>query len=417
MFNKSITQNKNFIKLWTSQALTTTSLNIVNYALLLQLFNKTNSTLAASFLWLAYSLPVLLVGPFAATVVDLINRKKLLMITTLLQSGIVLLFLPVTDKFFLLYAVMFLYSFSSQFYLPSESATLPSIVGKEQLPEANGMFLLTKEMGLLIGYGSAGFLSKFLGIHPTFVLCSVLLFIAFISVTRLPNYKSERKINLEQDLSHFFEKVADGYKFIKNNKHVLYPILLIAGGEIGLVIIGVNIPALAKEILNIPVEDAALYIILPGILGAVIAVTAIPKILKRGLRKLRMIRTALFILTCCLFVIGTALVTIPYSLRFIVLPIICFITGIGYIGVQVPAQTFLQETTPQDFMGRIWGNLWFLTTLATIVPMIFSASITEFLGANTLFILLAIGVGFVYLFTTKKEPLQIPSPDATQKEG
>lgn len=416
MINKPILHNKNFLKLWISQAFTSIGLNIVNYALLLQLFNRTNSTLAASFLWLAYSLPVLLIGPFAATVVDLINRKKLLMITTLLQSLIILLFLPVTDKFFLLYAVMFLYSFSCQFYLPSESATLPSIVEKEQLAEANGMFLLTKEAGLLIGYGSAGFLSKFFGVHPTLIICSILLFIAFISVSTLPNAKSERKIDLEQDLSHFFGKVIEGYTYIKTHTHILYPLLLVAGGEIVLVIVGVNVPALAKEILNIAIEDAALYIVIPGLVGAVLAVTVISKLLKRGMRKIRIIRAALISIAVCFLIIGTVLVQIPLSMRFIVLPIVCFFAGIGYISVEVPSQTFMQETTPQEFMGRIWGNLWFLMTLATIIPMIFSASITEFLGANTLFILLAIGVFFVYLFTTKKDLLRIPNTEPQKEE-
>ena len=415
MINKPILHNKNFLKLWISQACTTTGLNIVNYALLLQLFNKTNSTLAASFLWLAYSLPIILIGPFASTVVDIINRKKLLMITTLLQSLIILLFLPVTNKFFLLYAVMFLYSFSSQFYLPSESATLPNIVPKEQLAEANGMFLLTKEIGLLIGYGSAGFLSLFFGVHPTLILCSLLLFIAFISVTTLPNFKTERKVDLEQDLSHFFGKVVEGYMYIKNHRHTLYPILLIAGGEIALVIVGVNIPALAKEILRIRIEDAALYIVIPGLVGAVATVALVSNLLKRGVRKINIIRTSLMVIALCFFAIGAVMIELPLSVRFIVLPIICFFAGMGYIGVEVPSQTFMQESTPQEFMGRIWGNLWFLMTLATIIPMIFSASITEFLGANTLFIILAIGVFFVYLFTSKKDILRLPDSEQSKK--
>jgi MFS family permease len=310
---------------------------------------------------------------------------------------------------------MFLYSFSSQFYLPSESATLPNIIPKEQLAEANGMFLLTKEIGLLIGYGSAGFLSLFFGVHPTLILCSLLLFIAFISVTTLPNFKTERKVDLEQDLSHFFGKVVEGYMYIKNHRHTLYPILLIAGGEIALVIVGVNIPALAKEILRIRIEDAALYIVIPGLGGAVATVALVSNLLKRGVRKINIIRTSLMVITLCFFAIGAVVIELPLSTRFIVLPIICFFAGMGYIGVEVPSQTFMQESTPQEFMGRIWGNLWFLMTLATIIPMIFSASITEFLGANTLFIILAIGVFFVYLFTSKKDILRLPDSEQSKK--
>ena len=397
-----VLRNKQFIKLWLSQLLTITGLNIVNFVLLLQLFNKTNSTLAASFLWIAYSIPILLVGPFASTVADIVNRKKLLVITTLLQSLTILLFLFTGDRYFLLYTILFVYSLISQFYLPSESATLPALVTKEELPEANGLFLLTKQAGMLIGFGSAGFLSKFLGFHPTLILCSILLAIACISVASLPKMSHQRRLDIETDLTQFFSKVLDGYRYIKNNKQILYPILLVAGGEIIMYIIAINIPALVKELLNIAVEDAALYIIIPALVGAMLGVYIFPKILRKQIRKILIIRTAILGLALCFLAIGVFLPLVSIEIRPFLLPIICFMTGISFVGVQIPSQTLMQEVTPPDMMGRLWGNLWFLMTIATIIPMFLSASITEVLGAHTFFALLGGIISMVYLMTLSK---------------
>jgi len=396
-----VLHNKQFVKLWTSQIGTVLGINIVNYVLLLQLYRATNSTLAASFLWIAFSLPVLFVGPFASTIVDLVNRKKLLTITTLLQCLTILLFLLPGQRYFLLYVIMFIYSLFSQFYGPSESATLPILVKKEDLPEATGIFLFTGQVGRLLGFGVAGFLAKFIGFHPTLIFCSALLGIAFISVLSLPNIIYKKSVNVEQDLSSFFGKVLEGYQYIKNNRYVLYPLLLSSGSEITMLIIAITIPAIAKEIVQIQPEDAALYVIIPAMFGAIIGINAFSRLLKRGMRKISLIQKSLLGLVSAFLIIGLVLEHIPLTYRLILLPIVSLIAGMSFIGIQVPSQTYLQETTPKDMLGRLWGNLWFMMTLITIIPMFLSASLTEVLGVHTLFIILAAGITCVYFYIQK----------------
>ena len=153
--------NGNFLKLWVSQAFSLISISIVNYLLLLKLFQQTNSTLAVSFILIAYSLPALLIGPFAATLVDLSDRKIMLAVTNLLQAATILLLIPIKTKLFLIYGVVFIYSFLNQFYLPAESSSLPALVPSKNLPQANGLFFLTKQASSLIGIGLAGLFHQF----------------------------------------------------------------------------------------------------------------------------------------------------------------------------------------------------------------------------------------------------------------
>ena len=164
--------NSNFLKLWTSQAFSLISISIVNYLLLLRLFQQTNSTLAVSFIWIAYSLPALLIGPFAATIVDLSDRKIMLVVTNLLQAITILLLIPIKTKLFLIYGVVFIYSFLNQFYLPAESASLPALIPSKNLPQANGFFFLTKQASSLIGIGLAGLLHQLFPVEISLVLCS-----------------------------------------------------------------------------------------------------------------------------------------------------------------------------------------------------------------------------------------------------
>lgn len=115
---RPLSKNFKFLYLWASQILSQLTIYVMNFLLLLRLFEKTGSTIATSFLWVAYALPAILIGPFAAAS----HRTSL----------------------FLIYGVALAYSFLNQFYVPAELATLPSVVKKKVLPHANGLFFLTQ---------------------------------------------------------------------------------------------------------------------------------------------------------------------------------------------------------------------------------------------------------------------------------
>jgi MFS family permease len=65
------------------------------------------------------------------------------------------------------------------------------------------------------------------------------------------------------------------------------------------------------------------------------------------------------------------------------------IVGFTVVGVLVPSMTYLQEETPEKLLGRVFGNFWFLTTVVTVLPVLFSATITDLLGIRWLLIILS----------------------------
>jgi len=388
MHIRSTLKNRNFQKLLTSQVSSLLSVCIINYLLILRLYQETNSAFAITLLWLAYSIPVLIVGPFASTVVDVFNRKKLLIITNLLQAFTILLFIPFQNKFMLIYAVVLVYSFLNQFYLPAESAYIPTLFKDSELAEANGVFYLTKQVSTFSGYAIAGFLNKFLPFQTNLIICAGIASIAFFSVLTLPSVIFKKKIDIENRLASFFNEVINGYRFIKDNIKILYPLIFIASCEVVSTIFALNVPAIAKQVLNTKIEDAAILLVTPALLGTVFGVYWIPKLLKK-VRKNVVVSDALLAVPISL----TALMLtglIRSNLRLVLIPFIAVFFGISFIGVFVPVQTFLQESTPKDMLGRIFGNIWFIVTLATIVPLVLSASIIDIVGARGLLIIVAV---------------------------
>jgi len=144
---KNIISKSNFRYLWTSQILSQVTINIMNFLLLAKLYAVTGSSIATSLLWVAYALPALVFGPIGAATVDLISRRKVLMIANLLQAITIFLTIFVNQQsIFILYAVVLIYSLLNQFYVPAESAYLPSTASKDDLSQANSIFFLTSSV-------------------------------------------------------------------------------------------------------------------------------------------------------------------------------------------------------------------------------------------------------------------------------
>ena len=207
---KSVIKNRNFLYIWFSQILSQLTINITNFLLLTRLFENTGSSIATSFLWVAYALPAILIGPFAAASVDMIAKRKILTITNLLQSLTILIYaLLHRTSLFLLYGVALSYSFLNQFYIPAEAATLPSVVPKNHLPQANSLFFFTQQSSMILGFGLAGIFIQLLGFDKTLYLCAGFLLLAFASVTFLPVLPARQEIpkRIDEALIKFFRTI------------------------------------------------------------------------------------------------------------------------------------------------------------------------------------------------------------------
>lgn len=401
---QNILSKPNFLYLWTSQILSQLTVNIMNFLLLTRLFTVTGSTIATSLLWVAYALPAIFFGPIGAASVDLVSRRKTLMITNLLQAltvfGYILIQQP---SIFLLYFVVVLYSLFNQFYVPAESSFLPSVVPRNFLPHANSLFFITQQASLVVGFGMAGILLSFIGFNGSLILCTAFLFIAFVSTAFLPEMKPNLKVpeTLDKLLITFFKSIYEGYAFIKSHKAILFPLVLLLGMQVALAMIVVNLPVIATEILRVSVNYAGLLVVVPAGIGATIGSIIIPRNLKKYWRKKSVIEVSCAILSLGIFLIVFLVPFLPILLRIIFEPIFVVLIGFGFIGITIPTLTFLQESTPLWLRGRVFGNLWFLVTIATIFPVLFSGVITEFFGVKTLLVILMLGTMFIFYYSRR----------------
>ncbi|KKR64581.1 MAG: hypothetical protein UU02_C0007G0019 [Candidatus Woesebacteria bacterium GW2011_GWA1_40_43] len=376
----------------------------MNFVLLIRLFEVTGSAISTSLLWVAYALPAILVGPFASAVVDLVDKRKMLIFTNLFQALVILIFgFAANSSIFFLYEVVFLYSLLNQFYVPSETSTLAFVLKKDKLVHGNSLFFITQQGSLVVGFALAGLLNAFLGFNNTIFLCSAFLFIAFLSTLFLPSLKSENEIpkGFETAVFGFFKHISNGYAFIKSERKVLTPVLLLIGFQVALQVVIVQFPTLAKNILNIPLNSAGIYMLVPAGIGAVFGALFIPKILKRDVRKKTLIDIALLAMAISLIFLTFVIPLFSYIVRFILSFLSVVVIGFSFVAILVPSQTFLQESTPSELRGRVFGNFSFLVITVSVLPVVFSGSIVEIFGIKSLLLLLSVFIFVVYGFSKK----------------
>jgi len=401
---KTLLRNKKFVYLWVSQILSQLAIQIMNFLIIVRLFEHTGSTIATSFIWIAYALPSILVGPFAATWVDFLDRRLVLVVSNLLQFFVLLAYaLTFKQYFFLSYAVVLAYSFFNQFYVPAEASSVPMLVSAKSLPQANGLFFLTQQASVIVGFGIAGLLSESLGFKFTFLLLSALLFVAFVSASFLPNIQVKAKDGkrLDIDIGNFFARIAEGYQFIKGNLSILLPFTLLASLHVAISIISVNLPIMAKDIIGISPNLSGVVIVFPAGIGALAAVLFIPRYLRK-MRKKELIEKSLVAVSLSLWLVIFLVPELTQGLKALATGILFAFAGVAFVGIVIPAQTYLQEKTPKKLMGRVFGNFWFIASVATIFPVLFSATVSEVFGVRMLFFLIGLSTLVAYVYSIKK---------------
>lgn len=383
----SLVKNKNFVLLWLSQTFSQLTIHIMNFIILIRLFEQTGSPIANSLLWVAYSLPALLIGPIAATSVDMLSKKNVLRYTNFLQSFVILFYALISPvSIFLLYFVVLVYSFLNQFYVPAELSMVPELVKKNQLPHANGVFFITQQSALIVGFGVAGVLLRYFGFQNSLFICAVFIFIAFVSVSFLPKTKAVDDVpkQIEKGFTKFFQRIFEGYRFIKGNRSILTAFLLMIGLQVALAVITINVPLIAEELFRVDIDLSGIFIVVPAAVGAGIGGFYVPRLLKKGVRKMFFIDYSFKYITLA-FLLITFLIPILTTITAVIVGMILIaILGFSFVSILIPSQTFLQEKTPSKMRGRVFGNFWFLVTIATMFPVITSGAVVEIFGIKIL---------------------------------
>jgi len=102
---------------------------------------------AIAGVFIARLLPAVFLGPIAGVIADRFDRRRL-MVTVDVLRGALYISIPIVHTYFWLYAAMILVECLTLFWSPAKEATVPNLVPREKLENAN-------QVSLLVAYGTA----------------------------------------------------------------------------------------------------------------------------------------------------------------------------------------------------------------------------------------------------------------------
>ncbi len=328
--------------------------------------------------------------------VDRFPKDKILIISTLAQALFIWLFLGIKTHPFLIYPLIFLYSSFDEFINPTIGTLLPETVKKENLGEANSVWLFSSQGAVILGSIGAGLFLKILpSLYIIYPLISLVLLAGVIFSLLLfkssPKLATVKKQNSQiVDFEEFLQDVKDGYHFIRQEKAVLFPLLLIALTQMITGSAVIALPAISQAA-KINFADAPFYLITPALLGAISGSFLVSKIIReKKIRKKTLILRSLLSCGLIVFLISLIITFLPKPIV-LVSPLL-FLAGFAFVFLLIPAQTLIQENSPLNLRGRVYGTLSVLVTLAAAVPVFLTTVLIEFLGAKTFLFLAGLAI-------------------------
>src|SRR5260221_11066665 len=132
-----ILKNSQFLKLWGNQILLQIAFNMSNFTALLLINQLTGSRFALALFYAAMTLTAFIFGIFAGAIVDMTDRKKLMLMTDAILAVLFLAYAFSGQSLVVIILIAFASASVSQFFTPAEAATIPLLVKGESLIEAN----------------------------------------------------------------------------------------------------------------------------------------------------------------------------------------------------------------------------------------------------------------------------------------
>lgn len=422
---RTLLKKKKFLRLWLAQLISMTILNASNYALLILIEEVTHSTTLIGLAIISFSLPAILFGAPAGVFVDHMQKRRVLWISNCLRAIATLLFVVslLLNRGVLLpiYLLTFIISSIGQFFTPAEGASIPMLVTEDELPPALSLFNVTFMLSQALGF--VLFAPIVLSILPTFtifhiqfdaiiqlyILIACLYVVCAILILLIPqrSFKSTPQENASPPpittqtlgaLSNMRLQMWQGWRFIRTNKQLFQAVIQLSFAGILLLVIGQLATPIVTQLLGLPATAMA-FVFAPAGIGLVIGSILMPRIMRRFARS-RTIFTGIVALTMGTLLVPSLIIlakvlrptTWNHSpLLSMVVALLLFITGIALAFVNIPAQTTMQELSPDWIKGRVLSLQLVLYNAFAIPIILFIGGLSDLYGIDHVLYLLAAG--------------------------
>jgi MFS family permease len=428
-----VLRNRRFLSLWLAQLATQIGGNMVLYGLTVLVFTETHLTSATSLLILTFLVPGVIFGAVAGVLVDRFDRRTILILTNVVRGLAFLAMVLVSSNVLMVYLLNIVVSTITTFFAPAEAAMIPEMVERDQLLQANTLFMITLNGSIALGFALLGpVLVSLAGAPSLIAIVGVLYVVAAVLTVTLPASPAGRKAagasgtvsGTGTAVTQTLTQLREGLGYIRLDPSIRWSLayLTVASSLIG--VLGALGPSFASSVLGLNATDFVV-VVLPLGIGVVIGILVL-NVYGRYLPRQRVIEGGLLALAVSLAIIAIAA---PLS-RFVqnatiaaaprlgsmvsvlsIVVVVAVVAGVAYAFVSIPSQTRLQEEIPADVRGRVFGVLNTLVSIASFLPIILVGPLADLVGTAMVMLLAAgvVGIAGIVSLTRVRPADRVPA--------
>jgi len=407
-------RNRAFLAVWAAQILSQTAANAVTSALIILVAELTHSNTSSSFLILSAIVPAVLFGIAAGVFVDKSDRRFVLVVTNALRAVAILPLLVWGQGVTTAYLVNFLVASVTIFFVPAESATIPSIVRKRDLLIANSLFTFTFNGAFLLGFIIlAPIVVSLFSFDALWIVIGLMFGAASLLCATLPPSPpapSGLSVALaERAVAETRQGIAEAFRYLRQTPLVTWAMIYIALTYTLVAIAGALAPGFVREVLKLG-ERNVVVLVGPAGVGVVVGLAAL-NIVGNRIGRSHVIGAGLLVTAAALATLAAARpfaevfsesqfggglgAALPFFIA--IVSVTTFVFGLAYAFITVPAMTLLQESLRDDIRGRVFGVLNVLVSIFSFAPLIVVGPIADVWGVAPVFVIAAVVVFGLWL--------------------
>jgi MFS family permease len=337
-------QSSNFRLYFIGQLLSMSGTWMQNVAQGFLVFQLTKSEFWLGIVACAAGLPLLLLSPFAGVIVERMPRRRLMLITQVIQMmlAFILAALVFTNAVQIWHIVVLatLLGITNAFDAPARQTFIVDLIGKDLLPSGIAMNSIIVNGSRVLGPTVAGIFLATFGAAWCFLL-NGLSFLCVIGTLFALHLDSESR---PKQKTRALAQLREGLRYVRSHP-VVMPLILLSGAGGFLCWATISLfPAFSDVVLHAPEEGLAIISAANGV-GAVLAGLVISYLGQKYGRG--RILTTIGLMTGIFIALMSRTTTLPLAAL--------MSAGFGFCAISffVTINTSIQLTIPNEFRGRV----------------------------------------------------------------
>jgi MFS family permease len=329
-------------RLWIGSGLSSIGGQMTSYAVTLQVFVLTRSSLDVGLLGLVIAVPTIAVAVAGGAIIDVFDRRTIVLTATGLQTAVSGLLayqaFASLQQVWLLYCLVAAQSAIDAVNAPARRTFMPRLLRRDQLPAGAALQTLAMHGSLTIGPAIAGVITAAAGLKACYLIDAISFGFALYAVARLPSMRPEGE-NSRPGL----RSIGQGLRFVVRTRIIL-----------GAFIADMSAVFLGMPMALFPAINAQRFGGHPQTLGLLTTAVAVGGIVGSALSGpvSRVTRQGLGMLVAAA-VWGAGLTGFGLSGVFWLAFLALVIAGVGDVTAVVLRTALVQGVTPDEFRGRV----------------------------------------------------------------